>query len=165
MASSGWPQAVHAAEFDPVAAGTLPVSPLTPSTADHTRPACLCCCSRHRLYPQYKAHRHEHPAALTDAICQVLALADALGIPVLAVPGVEADDVVGTLAAQAEQDGFGSVVIMSRDKVGRQQGLVWASGVCVCSKGAGCRVQGRLLRRCGLRAGVSAPDSSSMCRL
>lgn len=47
----------------------------------------------------------------------MLALVDALGIPVLAVPGVEADDVVGTLAARAEQDGFGSVVIMSRDKV------------------------------------------------
>ncbi len=72
---------------------------------------------RHRLYPQYKAHREQHPPELTEAICQVLALADALCIPVLAVPGVEADDVVGTLATKAAQDGFGSVVIMSSDKV------------------------------------------------
>ncbi len=73
------------------------------------------------MYPQYKAHREQHPPELTEAICQVLALADALCISVLAVPGVEADDVVGTLATKAEQDGFGSVVIMSSDKVRRQQ--------------------------------------------
>jgi hypothetical protein len=53
----------------------------------------------------------------------VLALVDALCIPVLAVPGVEADDVVGTLATKAEQDGFGSVVIMSSDKVREQERL------------------------------------------
>jgi DNA polymerase-1 len=46
-----------------------------------------------------------------------LSIVDALGIPVLSVPGVEADDVVGTLAAKAQQDGFGSVVIVSTDKV------------------------------------------------
>jgi DNA polymerase-1 len=46
-----------------------------------------------------------------------LSIVDALGVPVLSVPGVEADDVVGTLAVKAQQDGFGSVVIVSIDKV------------------------------------------------
>lgn len=71
---------------------------------------------RHRMYPQYKAHRREHPPSLTEAVCRILAVVDALGIPVLSVPGVEADDVVGTLAVKAQQDGFGSVVIVSTDK-------------------------------------------------
>lgn len=69
------------------------------------------------MYPQYKAQRREHPPALTGALCRILAVLDALGIPVLSVPGVEADDVVGTLAARAQRDGFGTVVIMSPDKV------------------------------------------------
>jgi DNA polymerase-1 len=73
------------------------------------------------MYPQYKAHRQPHPPALTEAVSRILAVVDALGIPILAVPGVEADDVVGTLAVKAERDGFGSVVIMSIDKVS----LIW----------------------------------------
>lgn len=69
------------------------------------------------MYPQYKAHRPPHPASLTDAMGRILAVVDALGIPVVTVPGVEADDVVGTLAVRAQAEGFGSVVIMSTDKV------------------------------------------------
>lgn len=80
--------------------------------------------SRHRMYPQYKAHRSEHPPGLTEAISRILAIVDALGIPVLSVPGAEADDVIGTLAAKAQQDGFGSVVIVSIDKV-RSTCMAW----------------------------------------
>lgn len=73
--------------------------------------------NRHRMYPQYKAHRRQHPPELTKAVSRILAVVDALGIPILAVPGAEADDVVGTLAAKAERDGFGNVVIVSPDRV------------------------------------------------
>jgi hypothetical protein len=83
------------------------------------------------MYPQYKAHRHQHPPSLTRAISRILAVVEAMGIPVVAVPGVEADDVVGTLATKAEQDGFGSVVIMSTDKVG-------CVHVCMCVCVGGC---------------------------
>lgn len=75
------------------------------------------------MYPQYKAHRSEHPPGLTEAISRILAIVDALGIPVLSVPGAEADDVIGTLAVKAQQDGFGSVVIVSIDKV-RSAGMI-----------------------------------------
>ncbi len=46
----------------------------------------------------------------------MLTLVEAIGIPVLAVPGVEADDVCGSLAVRALRDGF-QVVVVSPDKV------------------------------------------------
>lgn len=96
------------------------------------------------MYPQYKAHRREHPPGLAEAVCRILAVVDALGIPVLSVPGVEADDVVGTLALKAQQDGFGSVVIVSTDKVSSS-----TSGAVCCMQGTPTPVPAWLLRCLG----------------
>jgi len=71
---------------------------------------------RHVKYPLYKAHRPDHPPGLTQEVSRILSLVDALGIPVLAVPGAEADDVVGALAVRAVREGLQAVVV-SPDKV------------------------------------------------
>jgi DNA polymerase-1 len=70
---------------------------------------------RDALYQQYKAHRPPMPEALTRQIEPMLALVDALGLPILREPGVEADDVIGTLARRAVAAGM-DVVISTGDK-------------------------------------------------
>ena len=67
-------------------------------------------------YPGYKAHRAEDPPDLKQHVAAVLSVVEALGIPILAVPGVEADDVIGTLATRAAKEGL-DVIIVSPDKV------------------------------------------------
>lgn len=71
--------------------------------------------ARHALYPAYKANRLKQPEELSSQIPLVKETIDALGIPRIEIPGVEADDVIGTLAAMAEDEGRG-VVIVSSDK-------------------------------------------------
>jgi DNA polymerase-1 len=71
---------------------------------------------RQLKYPQYKGKRPPTPTSLHQQLACVLALVDAAGIPILAVPGVEADDVLGSLATRAAADGF-DVVLVSPDKV------------------------------------------------
>jgi DNA polymerase-1 len=66
---------------------------------------------RHRLYPEYKAHREAMPEALSAALPHLRRFAAAFGIPVLAVDGWEADDVIGTLATRAAQAGFLSFMV------------------------------------------------------
>ncbi|MEO1615511.1 MAG: DNA polymerase I [Planctomycetota bacterium] len=61
---------------------------------------------RHIEYPEYKAQRDEMPEDLSSQITLVDRLLDALNIPVLRMPGYEADDVIGTLAHQASEKGF-----------------------------------------------------------
>ena len=56
---------------------------------------------RDDLYPQYKANRPPMPMELRAQIDSIHAIVRALGFPVLVVGGVEADDVIGTLAEQA----------------------------------------------------------------
>ena len=56
---------------------------------------------RHDLYPQYKANRPRMPDELRQQIEPIHQAVAALGMPLLIVPEVEADDVIGTLAAQA----------------------------------------------------------------
>ncbi len=56
---------------------------------------------RDALYPDYKATRAPMPEDLRAQVEPMLAIVAALGIPILRVPGVEADDVIGTLATQA----------------------------------------------------------------
>jgi DNA polymerase-1 len=56
---------------------------------------------RDQLYDQYKANRPPMPDELRDQIAPLQEIIRALGLPLLAVPGVEADDVIGTLAVQA----------------------------------------------------------------
>ncbi len=70
---------------------------------------------RDELYPAYKANRPPMPEDLAAQIAPMHAIVTALGIPILAVPGVEADDVIGTLARRAAADGI-DVVISTGDK-------------------------------------------------
>ncbi len=56
---------------------------------------------RDELYTAYKANRPSMPSELSSQIEPLLAIIRAMGLPLLQVPGVEADDVIGTLAQQA----------------------------------------------------------------
>ena len=70
---------------------------------------------RDDLYADYKANREKMPDELREQVQPLHAIIKALGFPLLAVPGVEADDVIGTLAKQAEASGE-SVLISTGDK-------------------------------------------------
>ncbi|MFC5742658.1 DNA polymerase I [Dyella tabacisoli] len=70
---------------------------------------------RNALYDQYKANRPPMPDDLRAQIEPMLAIVGALGFPILRVPGVEADDVIGTLATQAHALGI-EVLISTGDK-------------------------------------------------
>ncbi len=58
---------------------------------------------RHKLYPQYKANRPPMPEDLRVQIKPLHDIIDAMGLPRLVIDGVEADDVIATLAQQAQQ--------------------------------------------------------------
>jgi len=62
------------------------------------------------MYPEYKAHRSPMPEDLVKQIEPIHALVKDLGWPVLVVSGVEADDVIGTLACQATQAGWETII-------------------------------------------------------
>jgi DNA polymerase I len=66
-------------------------------------------------FAEYKANRSETPPDLLDQIPLVRRVLEAMRIPVLEYPGVEADDVIGTIAQRAARDSF-EVVIVSSDK-------------------------------------------------
>jgi len=70
---------------------------------------------RDDLYPQYKANRPPMPPELAAQIAPLKAAITAMGWPLLEVEGVEADDVIGTLAREAETAGM-QVVISTGDK-------------------------------------------------
>lgn len=70
---------------------------------------------REVLYPEYKAHRPPMPDDLRVQYAPLIALLKAMGLPVLAIDGVEADDVIGTLATHAVLQGF-QVLISTGDK-------------------------------------------------
>ena len=70
---------------------------------------------RDAMYPAYKATRQATPEELKAQVEPMLAIVAALGFPILRVQGVEADDVIGTLARQAETAGI-EVVISTGDK-------------------------------------------------
>ena len=70
---------------------------------------------REAIDPQYKANRPPMPDDLRAQIEPMLAVVQALGIPTLRVAGVEADDVIGTLAQRAAQAGI-EVEISTSDK-------------------------------------------------
>jgi len=70
---------------------------------------------REEIYEDYKANRDPPPEELLENLPYIKEIVRAMDIPVLEVPEVEADDVVGTLARQAEADGA-DVVIVSPDK-------------------------------------------------
>ena len=71
---------------------------------------------RHEAYPEYKARREKMPEDLARNIPYSFEVAEALKIPVLRKEGYEADDIIGTLAARAEADGFDAVYVVTPDK-------------------------------------------------
>jgi DNA polymerase-1 len=70
---------------------------------------------REDIYEDYKAHRDPPPDELLENLPRIKDIVRAMDIPVVEVQGVEADDVIGTLARSAESDGA-DVVIVSPDK-------------------------------------------------
>ena len=70
---------------------------------------------RHDEYPGYKAHRGVAPGPLTAQMLRLVHLMDALGFPAFAVPGVEADDVLATLAREIREAGD-PVLVVSGDR-------------------------------------------------
>ncbi|MEG9532839.1 DNA polymerase I [Mannheimia indoligenes] len=70
---------------------------------------------RDELFEQYKSHRPPMPDELRAQIQPLHAIIKALGIPLISIEGVEADDVIGTLAVQAAKDGK-DVLISTGDK-------------------------------------------------
>lgn len=70
---------------------------------------------RDDIFKEYKAHRPPMPDELREQIEPIHELVKAMGLPFLCVEGVEADDVIGTLAVQASEAGL-PVVISTGDK-------------------------------------------------
>ena len=70
---------------------------------------------RHEAYEQYKAQRPETPEDIRKAVPVIKNLLQAMNIPVLEVPGFEADDVIGTLSKKGEEAGF-EVYMATPDK-------------------------------------------------
>lgn len=70
---------------------------------------------RDKMYAEYKATRQETPEELRSQFPLMDMLVEAFEIPLLRVPGVEADDVIGTLARRAEAAGMDAVIV-SGDK-------------------------------------------------
>ena len=82
---------------------------------------------RDALDPQYKANRPPMPDELRAQVEPMMEIVAAQGIPILRVPGVEADDVIGTLALRAAPKGI-DVVISTGDKDFAQLGAGRAAG-------------------------------------
>ena len=70
---------------------------------------------RNELYPAYKANRGETPALVIAALEPLTQIVEALDIPVLMIPGFEADDVIGSAARRFEAEGF-EVCMVTPDK-------------------------------------------------
>ena len=70
---------------------------------------------RHEAYPEYKANRSAAPEVIKDSLEPLTEIVKALGIPVLMVPGYEADDVIGSMARKWSGQGF-DVYMVSPDK-------------------------------------------------
>ena len=65
---------------------------------------------RDDLYPEYKSHRPPMPDDLREQIKPLHEIVEAMGLPLLVVEGVEADDVIGTLAQQATEQGIDTLI-------------------------------------------------------
>ncbi len=70
---------------------------------------------RYEMYQEYKAHRDETPEAIKIAVPYIQELLKAMHIPIIEKAGFEADDLIGTLAKQAEKEGF-KVFMVTPDK-------------------------------------------------
>ena len=65
---------------------------------------------RNDLYADYKAHRPPMPDDLRAQVAPIHAIVQAMGLPLLIIDGVEADDVIGTLACQATQQRLDTLI-------------------------------------------------------
>ncbi|CAN1216216.1 DNA polymerase I, thermostable [Linum perenne] len=70
---------------------------------------------RHNLYPAYKSNRPPTPDTIVQGLQYLKASLKAMAIKVIETPGVEADDVIGTLATKSVEEGF-KVRVVSPDK-------------------------------------------------
>ncbi|MES2430388.1 MAG: DNA polymerase I [Bacteroidota bacterium] len=70
---------------------------------------------RHTDFADYKANRQETPEDISSAVPDIKRIIEALNIPVIAIDGYEADDVIGALAKQAEKAGY-EVFMVTPDK-------------------------------------------------
>ncbi len=70
---------------------------------------------RHEYFPEYKANRDAQPEDIGIALPYIRSITEAFNIPVVCIDNYEADDVIGTLAKQAEKEGF-EVYMVTPDK-------------------------------------------------
>ncbi|BDB51927.1 DNA polymerase I [Flavobacterium ammonificans] len=70
---------------------------------------------RNDIYPEYKAHRDATPEAIKIAVPYIQELLRAMHIPIIEVSGYEADDLIGTIAKQAEKQNY-QVFMVTPDK-------------------------------------------------
>jgi len=70
---------------------------------------------RIELFDEYKANRHETPEAIKIAVPYIHSILKAMGIPILMKSGYEADDIIGTVAKQAEKSNY-DVFMVTPDK-------------------------------------------------
>lgn len=70
---------------------------------------------REDIFPAYKAHRDEMPEDIRNAIPYIKKIIEAMDIPLIAMEGFEADDIIGTMAKRAEKEGF-TTFMMTPDK-------------------------------------------------
>jgi len=70
---------------------------------------------RHEIFPDYKATREKMPSELEASLPRIREIVEAFNVPVIEVPGFEADDVIGTLASRAAAANL-EAVIVSGDK-------------------------------------------------
>ena len=66
---------------------------------------------RFSIFPEYKANRDETPEAIRIAIPYIHKILEAMQIPIIEKEGYEADDIIGTLAKQAEQEGYTTFMV------------------------------------------------------
>jgi len=66
---------------------------------------------RHTMYPDYKATRQKMPEDMSASIPRLKEVVEAFNVPLLEVPGFEADDVMGTLARRAEKEGVTTFLV------------------------------------------------------
>ena len=65
---------------------------------------------RHELYPEYKAHRPPMPEDLRPQVATIHGILAAMGLKIVSIEGVEADDVIGTLAQFASGQGLNTII-------------------------------------------------------
>ncbi len=70
---------------------------------------------RHDEYPEYKANRDAQPEDISIALPYIRRIVEAFNIPIIMVDNYEADDIIGTIAKQAEREGF-EVYMVTPDK-------------------------------------------------